>query len=143
MTGRHRRDLDADAARLHDELGVTGLLLLVEDHELEAAHVENIAEVMRAHGVDLLRYPIVDVDVPTETTRLRRVIEEAIGRIVRGDRIAVACRGGLGRTGTVAALILRDCGVGAEEAIRMVRDARHGTIETAAQEDFVRYWEPR
>ena len=38
-SGLHWRDLDADARVLRDEHGVDTLLLLVEDHELEAARV--------------------------------------------------------------------------------------------------------
>ena len=47
------------------------------------------------------------------------------------------CRGGIGRTGTIAARLLVEFGVAPEEAIRMVRRARPGTIETPAQEEYV------
>jgi len=48
------------------------------------------------------------------------------------------CAAGLGRTGTVVAKLLTDSfGLTADEAITQVRQARPGTIETAAQADFV------
>lgn len=51
----------------------------------------------------------------------------------------VHCRGGLGRTGTVAACVLVALGDHtAEEAICAVRAARRGTVQTREQEDFVR-----
>ncbi len=56
-----------------------------------------------------------------------------------GRLIVLHCRGGLGRTGTVAARLLMERGVMVEEAIRRVRAARLGAIETTEQEDY----EPR
>jgi ADP-ribosyl-[dinitrogen reductase] hydrolase len=52
------------------------------------------------------------------------------------------CRGGLGRAGLVAALLLIETGLEAEAAIRAVRAARPGAIETAAQERYVRAYSP-
>ena len=51
-------------------------------------------------------------------------------------------RGGLGRTGTVAARLLVEFGMGPEEAIAAVRKARPGAIENAEQEDYVRRQKP-
>ena len=51
---------------------------------------------------------------------------------------SVTAPGGLGRTGMIAARILVEMGLSAELAIKSVREARPGTIETAAQEAYVR-----
>ena len=48
-----------------------------------------------------------------------------------------------GRTGTIAAQLLVELGVPAEEAIVRVREARPGTIETGEQEAYVRRVRPR
>ena len=45
--------------------------------------------------------------------------------------------GGLGRSGTVAGIILRDLGIPAQSAIDIVRQSRPGAIETKEQELFV------
>ena len=59
--------------------------------------------------------------------------------LAAGGRVLVHCVGGLGRSGTIAACLLRSRGVSAEEAIAMVRAARSPrAIETHAQEAFVR-----
>jgi protein-tyrosine phosphatase len=66
---------------------------------------------------------------------IQRLIDEARAR---GD-VAVACMGGVGRTGMVAACALVRAGQPAERAIRRVRAIRHPTaVETAEQERFVR-----
>ena len=53
----------------------------------------------------------------------------------------VHCKG-LGRAGTVAAMLLLQSGEAkrASDAIHMVRHARPGAIETIAQEEFLEYW---
>ena len=54
----------------------------------------------------------------------------------------VHCRGGLGRTGTVAACVLVALGDhSADKAIDAIRQARKGTIQTDEQEEFVRRFE--
>jgi ADP-ribosyl-[dinitrogen reductase] hydrolase len=45
--------------------------------------------------------------------------------------------GGLGRSGTVAAIILADLGVPIRFALEVVRRFRPGAIETSGQENFV------
>ena len=63
---------DVDGRRT-TEVVVDGwrFVLLVEDHELEVARVSNIADVMAAHGIDLVRFPIRDMDV-TDDPDLQR-----------------------------------------------------------------------
>jgi protein-tyrosine phosphatase len=61
----------------------------------------------------------------------------------KGD-VAVACMGGVGRSGTVAACALVAAGAAADEAIALVRRVRHPeAVETPAQEAFVRAYAAR
>lgn len=138
--GRHRRDLGIDLARLRGEHGVDALLVLVEDQELEATGVPDIATACAAHGIELLRFPVRDVDVPADRAAFGARLDQCRDRVAAGKRLAVACLGGLGRTGTAVACLLIDAGLEADAAIRLTRETRHGTIETAAQESFVMAW---
>ena len=54
-------------------------------------------------------------------------------RLRDGFSIVVHCKGGLGRAGTVAARLLIELGMEPREAVRQVRAARPGAIETEAQ----------
>jgi protein-tyrosine phosphatase len=69
---------------------------------------------------------------------MRRILQEIREARATAD-VAVACMGGVGRTGTVAACALVEGGMTADEAIATVRVVRHPTaVETVEQERFVR-----
>jgi len=61
---------------------------------------------------------------------------EELLQILRDDgRIVLHCRGGLGRTGTIAARLLVEFGMDPCDSIRRVRVARMGAILTREQEE--------
>lgn len=141
-SGHHQpRALDADAAALRAAHGVDTFLLLVEDHELEAAGVPDIAEVMAAAGIHLVRFPIVDMGATPDRDGLRAVLDDLLARLTAGETVVVACRGGMGRTGTIVGCLLRDVGVNGQAAIDLTRASRKHTIENRAQERFVLDWD--
>ena len=58
---------------------------------------------------------------------------------MKKDRTVIChCHAGLGRTGLFGASVLVYSGYSGEEAIRMVREARKGTIEKKVQEEFIK-----
>ncbi|MCL4744603.1 MAG: cyclin-dependent kinase inhibitor 3 family protein [Burkholderiaceae bacterium] len=133
------RDLDTDLRVIRD-WGASVVITLIEDHEFRTLGVEALPQRVRDHGMEWLHLPIRDVDVPDERFEsawvgARRAIH---ARIDNGERVLIHCRGGLGRTGLVAGVILVERGCAADEAIRRVRDVRRHAIETVPQEDYVR-----
>lgn len=132
----YRRDLDEDLAMLRTA-GVGRLILLVEDGELSRWSDPTIVERGAQAGVTVLRHPTPDGQPPASIG----VMEAILGEVRAGRRdgnVAVACMGGVGRTGTVAACALVQAGHSADDAIATVRAVRHPTaVETAAQERFV------
>jgi protein-tyrosine phosphatase len=136
----YRADPDADLAALR-AAGIGRLILLVEDDEL--ARWGDSALVARAarHGIEVDRHPIPDGSPPASAAAMDTILVSiADGRAV-GD-VGIACMGGVGRTGTVAACALVAAGWDAGGAIARIRELRHPTaVETAAQERFVQtYW---
>lgn len=65
-------------------------------------------------------------------------IRAQLQKLLCSQKILIHCKGGFGRTGTVAALMLMDYGFNAEDAIARCRRARKFAVETAEQEYFVR-----
>lgn len=132
----YRRDAAEDLATMR-RLGVVLLVLLVEDHELERWSDPAIVELGAAAGVEVRRYPVPDGRAPDG--RLMDAIQADVDAARANGDVAVACMGGVGRTGTVAACALVRAGRSPEEAIARVRDVRHPeAVETAEQERFVR-----
>ena len=117
--------------------GVGRLILLVEDAELSRWSDPAIVERGAGQGVIVLRHPMPDGQPPASADEMDRILAEVRdGR--RQGNVAVACMGGVGRTGTVAACALVQGGKSADEAIAVVRAVRHpSAVETAAQERFV------
>ena len=133
----YRRDLDEDMVSLR-AAGVQRLILLVEDAELRRWSDPGIVERGTAAGVRVLRHPMPDGHPPATIAEMQTILAEIqAGR--RTGNVAVACMGGVGRSGTVAACALLEAGMTPDQAIATVRAVRHpSAVETAAQERFVR-----
>lgn len=133
----YRRDLDEDLAALR-AMGVQRLVLLVEDSELIRWGDSQIVARGEAAGVEVRRHPIPDGAPPASQETMDAIMADVDEGRRRGS-VAVACMGGVGRTGTVVACALVRGGLGAHEAIARVREVRHPTaVEMPAQEQFVR-----
>jgi protein-tyrosine phosphatase len=69
----------------------------------------------------------------------RSAFEEAHRRAAAGQRVEIACGGGIGRTGTALACIAQLGGVSAEDATAWVRTHYSSrAVETPWQQRFVR-----
>lgn len=133
------RDLAADL----DAIAATGARLvvtLVEAHELELLGVASLGADLARRGIAWHHLPIVDFGVPDSAFEAawNEAGADIHARLDRGETLVVHCRGGLGRTGTIAARLMVERGADPEEAMAAIRTARPGTIETAAQEKHVR-----
>ncbi|HEX5578571.1 MAG TPA: protein-tyrosine phosphatase family protein [Candidatus Limnocylindria bacterium] len=132
----YRRDTAEDLAAMR-AAGVVLLVLLVEDRELASWGDPAIVEIGSRAGLEVARHPMADGSAPAALTDMDRILDQIEAARGRGD-VVVACMGGVGRTGTVAACALVRAGRSAREAIDAVRLLRHPTaVETPAQEQFV------
>lgn len=129
-----RRDLARIAAS-----GARVLVTLVEASELPLPRDAWRAEVTAA-GLEPVHLPIPDYGVPDAGFEAAWRAAGLAERLGRGETIALHCRAGLGRTGTIAARLLVECsGLDAEAAIaRVRRDHRAEAVETAPQAHYLR-----
>lgn len=141
---RWERDLDADLGVIVAEGGAT-LVSLLTDGELAPSGIPDLYERARAHGLEVLRLPIPDVDVPRELAAVHRLVEQIHERVARGQGVVIHCAGGLGRTGTIAGCYLVRCGMSPDDALRMLVRVRQSDEcpQTAAQRAFIRDFVPR
>lgn len=136
----YRRELDRDLSTLRDA-GVRRVVLLVTDAELQRWGDPHIVARGANAGIGIVRHPMPDGSAPASLRAARAILDDVRRGRADGD-VAVACMGGVGRTGTVAACALVDAGWEPDAAIAEVRRVRHPTaVETAEQAAFVHeYW---
>ena len=134
------RDLDADLAALRDA-GVVRLFLLIDDGELDRFGTPGRNPDTWQPVVT--RFPMPDGSPPADLAAMDEILAAMEAARASGN-VAVACMGGVGRTGTVAACALVARGRDAQDAIAVVRRVRHPTaVETPAQEAFVQAYAER
>lgn len=139
-TGPHWRDLDLDVARLR-ALGWDALYLLNEDVELAFCHVPEIEAVFRAAGSPLLvRHPIPDPQVPPDDAAFGALVRDIVARVRGGASVAIACRGGMDRSGMTASCVLVEAGMAPDAAMDRVQASRRNTITKPDQRAYVRAW---
>ena len=127
-------DLDIIAA-----WGPVAIVTLIEDFEFAMLGVPELGRQIQSRGIDWHHLPIMDLSPPDarfETGWLRSG-PLLLAQLRAGGRVLVHCRGGLGRAGTVAARLLVELGTAPAEAVRLVRQARPGAIETRQQQNHV------
>jgi atypical dual specificity phosphatase len=123
-------DYDLDLLR---RAGITTLITLTEkDLDQDA---------LSRHDMKNLHLPIFDRDAPSAPqvhmllTRMQRLFAS-------GETLAVHCKAGLGRTGTIlAAWLIRDGGLSAAVAIERLRRINRGYVQSELQEQFLYAYE--
>lgn len=135
------RDLETDLAALK-AWGAGLVVTLMERHEFALLRVPDLNVRVTAHRMDWAHLPIPDQGVPGGdfAEAWPHVRAELLSHLHSGGRVVLHCRGGLGRTGLVAAILLIEAGMSADEAILTVRRLRPRAIETEEQARFVRDW---
>lgn len=139
--GNWHRDLDKDLTRIKTVHGASVLVCLLEPDELTMLNIPRLPDAAREMGFEFVAFPIRDVSVPDSIDALRDLVVRMLEAAASGKTVVIHCRGGLGRSGLVAACCLAALGVDDDQAMAVVRATREGTIETTAQEQMVReYW---
>ena len=112
--------------------------------ELTINKVDMIGKAIIDRGLEWIHLPIKDMNGPDISfdNSWIKVIQNIVDRIRQGEHILVHCKGGLGRSGTIAALLLIELGIPNDKAIIQVRQARPGAIDIADQEKYILQYSP-
>jgi len=140
LSGTWNRSLDDDMEAIK-AFGAAALVTLMPDSELQSLRVspDQIRRKASELGVEWYQLPIPDAGIPGEGfehlwvdagMRLRALLKD-------GRNIVIHCKGGLGRTGTIAARLLIEFGMDPRTAMQSVRNARPGAVENRLQEQYI------
>jgi len=110
------------------DLGITKLITLSEKCLPSQQSLSQLGIKHEIHGcVEFEGIPVA---------KIVKIIESIENEIAADGKVAVHCRAGNGRTGTVlAAFIMKEKNLSSEEAIAFVRKLRRWSVETRGQEN--------
>ncbi len=119
--------------------GTRMLIVLVERDELDEIGFALLERTAKGLGLAVRHFPIVDYSVPSDD--LRRIWED--GRAERqallrgGGTLAFSCQYGAGRSGLMASWTLMEAGLGAVQAMDIVRGHFPEAVESEDQEAWL------
>lgn len=129
--------LDDEVRALKDE-GFEIVVSLLTQEENEELGLSQEAAFVRNHGLQFLNLSIPDLGVPGSRETAREFLEMLYKELIAGRKIAVHCRGSIGRSGLIASSLLVLSGIDPTEAFRHVTAARGlSAPETDEQKDWV------
>ncbi len=140
MTGGWCRNLDVDLDAIKDA-GYESVVTLMEEHEFVTYQVTGLRDGVERRNMIWRHLPIKDEGVPDEYFEAQWPSFATFlhDELSVGKAVVLHCKGGLGRTGLVAARFLIDvCGLQPNEAINLVRMTRSPhAIDRGQQENYV------
>jgi protein-tyrosine phosphatase len=108
--------------------GVDFIVSLLMPEEAVDLDLEQEQAQSEANGIEFYSFPIVDRSVPASEVGVQHLLREIDSKLRRGKNAVIHCRQGVGRAGLMAAALLIEQGLSAEEAIRRVSAARSTPI---------------
>ena len=121
---------------------VNVVLSLTETSELKSLGCENLIKEIKLNNFVWLHFPINDFNIPTKNSllKLNLLLSDLENFLKKEKNIIIHCKAGLGRTGTIASLLLAKLGIPTKDAIKFIRKYRPGSIDTDEQKNFVLNW---
>ena len=130
----------ADALRSLKEVGADALVTLLPDTEIDALAVSGLGEEARQQGLAWFQLPIEDDEEPGQFFHL--AWEEQKAELFEffnaGKTLAIHCRGGSGRTGLMAAILLLESGENWKDIQPLIQSVRPKALTHPAHLSYLK-----
>ena len=134
-----RRNLPDDLQRLRSK-GIDVLVCCLDAWERKQLGLEQLEAESLDCGLEFLEYAMPQLAAPPDVDSCAALMSRLKERVDAGKRVAIHCRAGVGRAGTLAACFLLHTGHSrtAGGALALVREHRHPrAVESREQEQFL------
>lgn len=109
------------------QLGVDGMVSLLERSEQYELGLAQQADCCQTHGLSYLNFPIPDRGLPS-TPKAVELAKQLLHRLDQGEHLVIHCRAGIGRTGIIAGAVLVASGLDPQLALTSISQARGVTV---------------
>lgn len=135
----YSRSTDEDLSYLKSQ-EIKNVVPLITDDELHDFGVEDLMEKYAEFGIDVKRMPVKD-QMASSNEEMSELLNWIKSKLDLDQKVMIHCVGGLGRSGMVAASLIKSLGKSAYNAITDVRASRSPrAVESKDQEDFVKQY---
>ncbi|MCP4334765.1 MAG: tyrosine protein phosphatase [Gammaproteobacteria bacterium] len=120
--GKEQDAASAIASLAH--AGIRQVVSLLEPAEAAALGLEGEAQLVAAESMTFVSFPIPDMGLPASVYAFAGLARELYRQVTAGDNTLLHCRGGVGRSGLLAAAVLLHCGMDPHQACERVTHLR-------------------
>ena len=121
------------------ENGTSMLITLMFDEEMASNKVISLPELCHEHQVSWLQLPIIDDEAPSESfeSQWEKHKPTILSELNNKGVVAIHCKGGTGRTGTVITLLLLALGWPVDKIVKEVQSVKPKALRIRKQLDYL------
>jgi protein-tyrosine phosphatase len=120
--------------------GAKAIITLMPDIEMQKFNAQTLPDACQTTGLNWFHFPIEDDSVPDN--EFQQVFAdkkaEVLGMLKQENPVAIHCRGGSGRTGFMAAILLLELGLDWETVKSEVQSLRPKALTKADQNQYLK-----